>query len=87
MNSKILLLIDTTGSMENYIRSLKPSILQLSHLIKLLGTNTKIAILGYKDQTDKLAIESTIRSDFANFDEKKIIDPELHQWLDYCLHK
>ena len=40
-----------------------------------------------KDQTDKLAIESTIRSDFANFDENKIIDPELHQWLDYCLHK
>jgi hypothetical protein len=56
MESKILFLIDTTGSMENYIRSLRPSILQLSHLIQLLGTNTKIAILGYKDQSDKYPI-------------------------------
>ncbi len=56
MESKILFLIDTTGSMENYIHSLKPSILQLSYLIRLLGTETKIAIVGYKDQTDKYPI-------------------------------
>lgn len=56
MKSKILFLIDTTGSMETYIKSLKPSILQLSYLIKLLGTDTKIALLGYKDQSDQYPI-------------------------------
>ena len=56
MESKILFLVDTTGSMTNYINSLKPSILQLSYLIRLLGTNTKIAILGYKDQTDRYPV-------------------------------
>jgi len=56
MGSKILFLVDSTGSMENFIFSLKPSILQLSNLIKLLGTDTKIAVLAYKDQTDKYPI-------------------------------
>lgn len=54
--SKILFLVDTTGSMQDYIRSLKPSIVQLSYLIKLLGTNTKIAIIAYKDQSDQYPI-------------------------------
>ena len=38
------------------------------------------------DKTDKLSIESVVRQDFSNFDENKIIDPDLHNWLDYCLH-
>lgn len=56
MESKILFLIDTTGSMGQYIYSLKSSILQLSQLITLLGTNTKVAILAYKDQSDQSTI-------------------------------
>jgi hypothetical protein len=56
MESKILFLVDTTGSMGNYINSLKPSIVQLSQLISLLGTNTKVAILGYKDQSDQYPV-------------------------------
>ncbi len=77
MNSKILFLIDTTGSMENYIKSLIPSIRQLSNLIKLLGTDTKIAILGYKDQTDKYPI---IWSNWLN-----PCDPILNNFINYLV--
>jgi hypothetical protein len=55
-NSKILFLIDTTGSMGAYINSLRNSIIQLSYLVRLLGTDTKVAILGYKDQSDRYPV-------------------------------
>ena len=57
MDSYILFMIDTTGSMHNYIVSLKSSILQLEKLIVLLGTDTKIGILAYKDQSDRFTLE------------------------------
>ena len=57
MSSQILFVMDTTGSMSSYIQSLKPSILQLTQMIMLLGTDTKIGILGYKDHSDMFPIE------------------------------
>lgn len=76
MSSHILFVIDTTGSMSNYISSLKPSILQLSRLIMLLGTDTKIGIIGYKDHLDKFPIEC------VNFCDPKTQMDHLNSFID-----
>lgn len=36
---------------------------------------------------DKSAIESTVRMNFANFDERKIDQPELYSFLKYVKYK
>lgn len=36
---------------------------------------------------DKLAIESTIRQSFANFDKEKITDPQLYNFLNTVMNK
>lgn len=39
------------------------------------------------DSTNKLAIESTVRISFADFDESKIQEPEMYDFLKKCKYK
>ena len=38
------------------------------------------------DAEGRKAVEALIRQQFANFDEEKIIDPDLHEFLHWIMH-
>ena len=61
---------------QSYVEGKRQEIIKLHHEWVLAKTDT-----------DKKAIESVVRQSFSNFDDTKITDPDLYNFLRDCKYK